>query len=126
MNGECIARLTTIGISYEDAVAIRRISMQLHSWYERECGTDNGCIERDEQTGITYWLSSDNSRRYRIPDRERGAEKRLAAIMAKYPQLSSYLQTDPRGASLYILRPGDVPTGKPADSYYSNGIAVYK
>ena len=126
MRAECIESLLRIGIDYNDAVALRRIAMQLHSWYERECGTDNGCIERDEETGIAYWLNSYSGKRYRIADRERGAEKRLKAIMSKYPQLSVYLQTDPRGASLYILRPGDVPEGKAADSYYIRGIAVYK
>jgi hypothetical protein len=25
--------------------------MTLHRWHELECGTDNGCIERDETTG---------------------------------------------------------------------------
>ena len=46
--------------------------------------------------------------------------------MAKYPGLSAYVQTDPRGVALYILRPGDVPEGGDVDAYYSRGIAVYK
>ena len=65
-------------------------------------------------------------RRFPVPDRETGALKRLAAIMARYPQLSAYVQGDPRGAALYILRPGDVPEGGQADAYYSRGIAVYR
>ena len=54
-------------------------------------------------------IHSENKARYtRIPDRERGALKRLAKIMApRYPQLKSYVQGDPRGASLYIMREGD-------------------
>ncbi len=43
----------------------------------------------------------------KMPDREKGARKRLAAIMARYPGFAAYVQTDPRGASLYVLRPGD-------------------
>jgi hypothetical protein len=62
----------------------------------------------------------------RIADREAGAKKRLAAILARYPALSSYVQTDPRGAALYILRAGDVPQGEDAGAYYSRGICVYK
>ena len=62
----------------------------------------------------------------RLPDRERGALKRLAAIMAKYPALTSYVQGDPRGCALYIMRPCDVREGASIDSCYSNGIAVYK
>jgi hypothetical protein len=61
-----------------------------------------------------------------VADRETGARKRLAKIMENYPNLSAYVQGDPRGASLYILRPGDVPEGKDVDSYYSRGLAVYK
>ena len=61
----------------------------------------------------------------RLPDREKGAKTRLAKILAKYPGLSAYIQTDPRGAALYILRPGDVPEGSSADSCYSRGVCVY-
>lgn len=39
--------------------------------------------------------------------------------------LSSYIQTDPRSAALYILRPGDVPEGADPSAYYSRGICVY-
>jgi len=39
-----------------------------------------------------------------IPDRETGALKRLAAIMAPHKRrLTYYLQTDPRGCALYIV-----------------------
>ena len=175
MNAECLPRLTALGISYPDAIALRRIAMTLHAWHELECGTDRGAIERDETTGKTYWLNSYSGRRYATPDRETGALKRLAKIMANYveptigtreicrgceleieyvggekqwhdrggnfccpdshrhepathipPKLSAYIQGDPRGAALYILRPGDVPAGEDPDAYYSRGIAVYK
>lgn len=153
---ECLPRLTALGISHADAVALRRISMTLHRWHELECGGGSGCIERDELRkcgschapavasaigpcavcsadnwhaageGKPLWHSSLSGRRFPIPDRERGALKRLKAVMQRYPTLSAYVQGDPRGASLYILRPGDVPEGKDADAYYSRGIAVYK
>lgn len=122
----CIEQLTSLGIQYADACELRRISMTLHRWHEMECGTDNGCVERDEATGKAYWLNSHNMRRSPIADRETGALKRLAGIITRYPTLQSYVQGDPRGASLYILRPGDVPAGADVDSYYSRGIAVYK
>lgn len=118
--------LYSLGIEPGDVLALRRISMTLHRWHELECGDDNGCIERDEKTNKPYWLNSNTMRRSRMPDRESGALKRLARIMAKYPTLSYYVQTDPRGAALYILRPGDVPEGGDVDAYYSRGIAVYK
>lgn len=125
--------LARMGISDADAYALRRISMTLRRWYELECGTDAGAIERDEVTGKPYFYNArsryldphDPRARYQVADRERGAEKRLAAIMARYPHLSTYLQTDPRGCALYLLRPGDVPEGADPGSYYSRGIAVY-
>lgn len=125
------ASLERAGVSFEDARALRRISMTLHRWHELECGDDRGrCVERDEVTGkpySTFDLGQNGKRgRSAIPDRERGALKRLARIMAHYPGLSWYIQGDPRGAALYILRPGDIPDGCPADSCYSRGIAVYK
>jgi hypothetical protein len=129
-----LARLERLGITPDDALALRRISMTLHRWYELECGTGDGCIERDEATGVPYWynansryLGANDRRAYsRIPDRERGALKRLAAIMARYPGLSYHVQTDPRGCALYLLRPGDVPEGEDPDAYYSRGVPVYK
>ncbi len=63
---------------------------------------------------------------FSTPDRERGAQKRLAKIMARYPGLTAYVQGDPRGAALYILKPGDIPEGASIDSCYSRGVAVFK
>ena len=120
-------RLECAGISPEDAKALRRIAMALHRWHVLECGINYGYIERDEETGVPYWLNARTGRRaYRVADRETGALRRLAAIMARYPALSAYVQGDPRGAALYILRPGDVPEGGYAEDYYSYGMAVYK
>jgi|SRR3989304_3123249 len=117
--------LRRLGFTTDESVQLRRISMMLHRWYELECGIDNGCIERDEETQKPYWLNSHNMRRSPIADRERGAEKRLTKIMAAHPALKPYLQTDPRGAALYILRPGDVPEGQDEAAYYTRGVCVY-
>ena len=132
-----VEQLTKTGIEYGDAVALRRISMTLRRWYELECGNGNDygswAIERnDNGDGPPFMVhhhymhgrGKDTVSRTKIADKERGAEKRLAAIMAKYPTLGFYLQTDPRGASLYILRPGDIPEGQPAECYYNNGVVV--
>lgn len=124
--------LRGLGFTQYEADTLRRISMTLHRWHERECGTGDGCIERDEATGKAYWRIVSGCR-YPIQDRETGARKRLAAILATRnartigPEwhLTAYIQTDPRGAALYILRPGDVPEGKDADAYYSRGLCVY-
>ncbi len=125
---DCVGSLLRVGIEYEDALTLRRISMTLHRWHELECGDSNGAIERDEESGKPYWRKPNSGNRYGWPiaDRETGALKRLDKLMARYPELSAYVQGDPRGAALYILRPGDVPEGKDVDAYYSRGIAVYK
>ena len=124
-NRNNITALIMCGISSDDAAKLRRISITLHSWHEHEC---NGTIQRDggNGDGAPAWYNPDTSKRIGpADDRERGALKRLAAIMARYPTLASYVQGDPRGCSLYILRPGDVPEGQNAESYYSRGVAVY-
>ncbi len=125
-----------LGITPDDARALRCIAVTLRRWYELGCGTGDGYIARDEKTGVPYcynaksrYLGANDRRVYsRIPDRERGALKRLAAIMARYPGLSYYIQTDPhpRDCALYILRPGDVPEGADLDMYYLRGVPVYK
>ena len=136
--------LLELGFTQQEAESLRRISMSLRRWHELECGDSNGCIERDEHSGIPQWRYASDTGKYcgrPIPDRETGAKKRLAAILgqrngrpaikggrlnaAPAGKLSAYIQTDPRGAALYILRPGDVPEGGSADSYYTRGICVY-
>lgn len=134
--------LVSLGFTPDEAEHLRRISNTLRRWYELECGTDYGCICRDDETDKPYWLDAFTGRRtYAIPDREKGAIKRLDKIITARNErhyvvntdyyglirndLAYYLQTDPRGAALYILRPGDVPPGENADAYYSRGVCVY-
>lgn len=116
--------LVALGFTSSEAEALRRISRTLRRWYELECGTDAGCIERDDATGKPVLLTC-YGHRYPVRDREAGALRRLGKIMSAHPTLRHYLQTDPRGATLYILRPGDVPEGASASSYYTRGICVY-
>jgi hypothetical protein len=123
------ARLARYGISESDAITLRRIQMTLTAWGAAECGTDGGAIERDEKTGKPYltWGTGepDGKRgRRRIADREGGALKRLAKIMAAYPHLVPYYQTDPRGCSLYIVQRTDIREGEKLESIYTRGVAV--
>lgn len=126
------ADLAKLGIAHEDCVALRRISMTLHRWHELECGCEAGAIEREGENGdgrpfwhsATLYGAAGRPRRY-VADRERGAQRRLAKIMARYPGFTAYVQGDPRGCALYILRSIDVPEGKDVGSCYNRGIAVY-
>ena len=126
--------LMGLGFTRDECDKLRRISMTLRRWHELECGINGGCIERDEETGRAMWRNEYSGKAWPIADRERGALKRLAAIVAarnaSLPKMglapvSTYIQGDPRGAALYILRPGDVPKGADVDGYYSRGICVY-
>ena len=121
-----LERLGKLGLGYDDAQALRRISMTLRRWGELEC---NGDIQRDEVTGITYAQYGRGTKgpfiTERIADRENGALKRLQAIMSKHPDLLAYHQTDPRGCAVYVLRKDDVPVGSSIDSVYNRGVAVY-
>lgn len=116
--------LQSLGFTARECDALRRISLTLHRWAEHEC---NGVIQRDgaDGDGVPYWHSAHDGRRlYRAPDRERGALARLAA-MFRGREVTYYVQGDPRGCALYVIRPGDVPAGADVDAYYSRGLAIY-
>ena len=140
--------LVSLGFTTGESDALRRISLTLHRWAEHEC---NGVIERDEtRQNRPFWSNPNTGRHYVAPvaDRQRGAIKRLKTIISGRNQrvmtrmtepttlqgcldqvldvsLAYYVQGDPRGAMLYVLRPGDVPDGADVDSYYSRGVAIY-
>ena len=140
--------LVSLGFTTGESDALRRISLTLHRWAEHTC---NGVIERDEtRQNRPFWSNPNTGRHYVAPvaDRERGAIKRLKTIISGRNQrvitrmnepttlqgcldqvldvsLAYYVQGDPRGAMLYILRPGDVPDGADVDSYYGRGVAIY-
>lgn len=124
---QVIERVKQLGVTELDALALRRIAMTLHTWHEKECGIGNGCIERDEETGKAYWLNSTTMHRYPIRDMETGALARLTAIMTRYRRrMVPYVQTDPRGASLYLVPRKTLKWYKrPIDQIYSQGIAIY-
>ena len=136
-NRDNLQQIQSLGVTPDDARALRRISMTLRRWHELECGTGDGpmtySVERDgdEPYSKPYMRAQGPARnsyvdtRWPIADRERGAHKRLAAIMARYPSLTPYVQGDPRGCALHLLRPGDVPEGQTPDTCYSRGIPVY-
>jgi hypothetical protein len=89
-----------------------------------ECGINGGCIERDEGTGTPFWKREGSQARIKIQDREKMALGKLEKIMSLHNELIAYVQGDPRGCALYIIRPGDIREGRKVDEMYTNGIAV--
>lgn len=135
--------LRSLGFTTAEAESLRRISMTLHRWHELKCRAYSACIVRGRliDGAFTY---DDNGRPYveyvgpsgltaryaPLADRERGALRRLRAILQRRNGVSQtlltyYIQTHQRGAALYILRPGDVPDGADAAAYYTRGVCVY-
>ena len=99
-----------LGIEFDDVNAFRRDSMTLRRWFERECGDSNNyaswAVERDQDTDTPYLVTypyNGKERRRRIPDREKGARKRIAARCERLG-LKYYIQTDCRGLALYLSR----------------------
>ena len=114
-----------LNVDYADANALRRAQLTLHRWDEQKCGDGDQwkswAIERDEATDLPYMAiyphSGSERRAYRIPDREGGALRRVAAICGRIGA-HYFHQTDPRGCALYVGR--DALT----DIDYSRGVGV--
>lgn len=99
-----------LGIKFDDVCSFRRDSMALRRWFERECGDSNNyaswAVERDPDTDIPYLVTyphNGKERKTRIPDREKGARKRIAKRCERLG-LHYYIQTDCRGLALYLSR----------------------
>jgi hypothetical protein len=114
-----------IEINSQDLRALILASRGLGRWFEQECGQSNNCaswgIDRDPETGrperVLHWREG-NTTRYQIRDMERTYRSRVENI-CKDLGLRYYIQSDPRGASLYI---SSAPIG-PSD--YTNGVAIF-
>lgn len=113
-------------LSPADVNTLRRAEITLRGWYTR-CSGDRDdfaswAIERDTDTGIPYWCiypyNTVKVSRTRVPDRETGAIRRVKAVCARNG-LHYYVQSDPRGACLYISRE---PIN---DCNYTNGVSMY-
>jgi hypothetical protein len=129
--------LQRLGFSPEECQALRRISMQLRRWYERECNEDIRVDDQGRAEVMVFKSMRGCAPLWylpRIPNMEAGATRRLNAIMARHSRRCTYyLQTDPRGCALYVvplanLRAYRKRTGRETGldcCYNSVGIAVY-
>ena len=119
-----------LSVSFEDANTLRRAQITLHRWAELECGDSDQykswAIERDEHTDIPYMRlyfhttmqnGGRTQERYRIPDRETGALRRVAEVCRRIGAYY-YHQGDPRGSALRI-------SSKPIpENDYTRAVAV--
>ena len=97
-------------VEFDDVCNFRRDSMTLRRWFERECGESDNfkswAIERDPKTDkplLCVYPYSGIPKFYPIPDREKGARKRIAERCERLG-LKYYIQTDCRGLALYLSR----------------------
>ena len=124
-----------VGLTTSEAETLLKAERALQRWHEMECGTGNDhvsvSVERDEESGKPFrrvqymgaggkWID----RKEPCRDTEKAAHKRINSVLQGKAGLSAYIQGDPRGCALYILRAGDVPEGKEPCAYYSRGVAV--
>ena len=122
-----IATLNRYGFNTAEAFDLFKIERRLHRWHEREC---NGEIDRDEETGKVYGVFECHRRgptrtRLPIPDLETAALRKLDLIMSTRPHLVSFVQTDPRGAALYIIEKERLDPTISIDCQYNRGYCVY-
>lgn len=59
-----------------------------------------------------------------MEERRREGYVSRAAVIASRFGASVYVQDDPRGCSLYLIFPGDIPHGGKVESHYTNGVAL--
>lgn len=125
-----VSRHLGVQLSMDDAQTLRRAALTLQRWSELRCGieaTDNKLatisIEQDDNTGqwFRYWrghlAGKYTTLKQREPNRYTGAEKRIRATLKPHG-LYFYVQSDPRGAPLYV---SDKPID---DSNYSSALAI--
>ena len=123
---ELYYRMAEHGFTFEEMKTLRKASLQLHRWSERECNED---IERreDGKVYLTVHPMSGKPWSYPIRDMETAATKRIDRILANHSGWAWYYQTDPRGVSVYLYRSNDERLSQyPIESIYSSiGIAIY-
>lgn len=128
-----LAALERHGFTGPEFCQLRRISNTLQRWHERECNEDIRRHEEGPRKGKLYgvrhvkgWDDKWIERRYPVRDMEAGAMARLNRIMADHLAFVAYVQTDPRGAALYLVEKSKLKDGVSLDSVYSSiGICIY-
>lgn len=112
-------------LSPDDIAKLLRIEEKLRRWHELRCGIDAGHVEEIGSEGSGKWEFV-NRHGHRSPIRDAGkqARKALNAFTAENPDLIFYVQADPRGCALYLLKKSQVDSGEDVNAVYNRGVAI--
>lgn len=118
--------LENLGFDRDEAEALIKAERTISRWNERECNGEVEIDENNEQAIRVWYDNGGTGKRHwcQIPNLYDGARKRVEKIISKHPGCKAYFQGDPRGCSLYVIRPGDVRDGDDVNSVYTRGIAL--
>jgi hypothetical protein len=124
-----LAALGPYGMTVEYLAQCARLEKALRKWGELECGTAHGGVEYEDvddgelKPYCTFYHPTTGARS-KFKNQWPVLMRRLERLRTDMPSITFYVQGDPRGASLYALRPGDVPAGEEASSWYTRGICL--
>ena len=109
-----------LGLDVSDVRHLLTQEKFLHSWHEKECGNDYGCIQWEDVNGTErpFWLSNRNYKTSPMRDNYIPRRARLAEWCAERG-LHFYIQPDPRGCALYVSRQ-PIP-----ENNYTQATAMY-
>jgi hypothetical protein len=118
-------RLAHFKLSPDDIAKLLRIEKKLRRWHELQCGVEAGHVEEVGGEGSGKWeFVNRHGNRSPIRDPGKQADKALNVFTAENPDLFFYVQTDPRGCALYLLKKSDAQSGEKLGSVYCRGVAI--
>ena len=127
-------RMTNLGFSHAETEALLKAERALTRWAELECGISDSnrsiSVFRDEETGkpfyrVEYRVGNEwKTRTEPKRDTEKAALQTVKRIIDGKPGFRAYHQTDPRGVSLYLIKPGDIDAGEDVARLYNRGLAM--
>lgn len=115
--------LEEVGFSFEEIMELRRLSRCFRRFFERL----RNDVYYSEDDGKYYRMCANSKIVTRYPDLKRRYLKKLRAVFANHPNLTYYIQQDPRGSSLYVIKKTDLEYRlDEMDQIYSTlGIPIY-
>lgn len=117
--------LADFNLSPDEIAKLLRLEKKLSRWHELQCGLDAGHVEEVGGEGSGKWeFVNRHGNRSPIRDAGKQARKVLNAFTAENPDLYFFVQPDPRGCALYLLKKSQVESGERLNAVYSRGVAI--